>query len=304
MEAVTHAFEVAQQAADKGKLAAYIPELARADIDKLAVAACLSSGEIAAAGTCGEPVTIQSVSKVFMLALALGKVGDSLWQRVGREPSGSAFDSILQLEQENGIPRNPFINAGALVVCDSVLSGHQPKETLAEMMRFVRFLADDEQIFIDRRVARSEAETGNRNRSLAHYLKSCGNLRSPVDLTLGVYFHQCAVAMTTIQLAKAGRFLAFGGKLSHNGSRIVPLKQAQRINAIMLTCGHYDGSGDFAFRVGVPGKSGVSGVVLAVVPGLASIAVWAPGLDPNGNSLLGTKMLEILIGNLGWSVFL
>lgn len=303
-QAVVDAIESAKGATDRGKLASYISELAQADINKLAVAVCLNDGSIVSAGACDEPVTIQSVSKVFMLALALGKVGDQLWQRVGREPSGSSFDSILQLEHENGIPRNPFINAGALVVCDSVLSGHEPKETLGEILQFVRFLAEDEKIFIDQRVASSEAETGFRNRSLAHYLKSCGNLRNPVDLTLGVYFHQCAIAMTTIQLAKAGRFLAFGGKLSPEGSNIIAEKQARRINALMLTCGHYNGSGEFAFRVGIPGKSGVSGVILAIVPGIASIAVWAPGLDRNGNSLLGTNMLEDLVSGLGWSVFL
>jgi glutaminase len=301
--AIAEAIEGARLAADRGKLAAYIPELARADISKLAIAVCLDDGEIVTAGAGDEPVTIQSVSKVFVLALALGKVGDRLWRRVGREPSGSAFDSILQLEHENGVPRNPFINAGALVVCDSVLSGHEPKETLGEILQFVRFLAEDDSIFIDHRVAGSEAETGYRNRSLAHYLKSCGNLDNPVDLTLGVYFHQCAIAMTATQLAKAGRFLAFGGKLSRNGPCIIPAKQARRINALMLTCGHYNGSGEFAFRVGIPGKSGVSGVILATIPDVASVAVWAPGLDVNGNSLLGTRMLESLVSSLNWSVF-
>lgn len=302
--AVADAIESARAVKDRGKLAAYIPELANADINKLAVAVCLDDGEIISAGDCDEPVTIQSVSKVFMLALALGKVGDGLWQRVGREPSGSAFDSILQLEHENGIPRNPFINAGAITVCDAVLSGHQPKETLGEILRFVRFLGEEERIHIDHHVANSEAATGHRNRSLAHYLKSCGNLHNPADLTLGVYFHQCAIAMTAVQLAKAGRFLAFGGRLTPKDLSIIPLKQVRRINALMLTCGHYNGSGEFAFRVGIPGKSGVSGVILAIVPGVASIAVWAPGLDANGNSLLGTNMLEHLINQLGWSVFL
>jgi len=230
----------------------------------------------------------------------LGKVGDGLWKRVGREPSGLAFDSILQLEHEGGVPRNPFVNAGALVVCDAILCGHQPREILGETLRFVQSLGDDQRIAIDRRTALSETDTGDRNRSLAHYLKSCGNLANPVDHVLGVYFHQCAISMTCCQLAKAGRFLAF---CDDNADRFIASKQVRRINAIMLTCGHYNGSGEFAYRVGIPAKSSVSGMILAIVPGIASIAVWSPGLDANGNSLLGTTMLEYIVAKLGWSVF-
>ncbi|HSF93927.1 MAG TPA: glutaminase [Thermohalobaculum sp.] len=288
---------------DRGQVAAYIPELSRADPAKFGIAASLASGEMLGAGDAGEPLTIQSVSKVFALALALGKKGDALWRRVGREPSGLAFDSILQLEHEKGVPRNPFINAGAIVTTDAILAGHQPKETLGEILRFVRFLADDDDIHFDREVAASEAATGHRNRALANYLKSCGNLENPVELTLGVYFHQCAIAMTCRQLAQAGRFLAFGGRLKPGGSRIIAPGQARRINSIMLTCGHYNGSGEFAFRVGLPGKSGVSGAILAIVPGVASIAVWSPGLDANGNSLLGTRALERIVNELGWYIF-
>jgi len=288
---------------ERGTVATYIPELSHADPARFGVAAVLRSGETVSAGDAAEPVTIQSVSKVFALALALGKTGDALWRRVGREPSGLAFDSILQLEHERGIPRNPFINAGAIVTTDAILAGHQPKETLGEIVRFVRFLADDDDIHIDRAVAASEAATGHRNQSLAHYLKSCGNLENPVELTLGVYFHQCAVAMSCRQLASAGRFLAFGGRLGAGGSRIITSGQARRINSIMLTCGHYNGSGEFAYRVGLPGKSGVSGMILAIVPGIASIAVWSPGLDGNGNSLLGTRALEWIVNDLGWYIF-
>ena len=301
--AIEAAAERARAAEERGQVATYIPELSHADPAKFGVAVSLASGEVLATGDADEAFSIQSVSKVFVLALALGKTGERLWRRVGREPSGLAFDSILQLEHEAGIPRNPFINAGALVTTDAVLAGHQPKETLGEILRFVRFLADDDDILFDRAVAASEAATGNRNLALAHYLKSCGNLENPVEMTLGVYFHQCAIAMSCRQLAQAGRFLAHGGLIAPGGPRIISAERARRINAIMLTCGHYNGSGEFAYRVGVPGKSGVSGAILAVIPGLASIAVWSPGLDDNGNSLLGTTALEAIVSELGCSIF-
>ena len=158
------------------------------------------------------PFSIQSISKVFTLTLALGKAGDRLWQRVGREPSGSPFNSIVQLEFEQGIPRNPFINAGAIAVTDLILSGHQPREALGEILRFMQFLADDPSITIDEAVAASEQRTGFRNVALANYMKSFGVLDNPVDFTLGVYFHHCAIAMSCRQLAMAGRFLAHLGR--------------------------------------------------------------------------------------------
>jgi len=302
-EAIARVVERVAAEEHRGEVATYIPELSHADPAKFGIAVSLATGETLGAGDAREPFTIQSVSKVFALALALGKRGDALWRRVGREPSGSSFDSILQLEHEAGIPRNPFINAGAIVTTDAILAGHQPRETLGEMLRYVRFVADDEEIHFDRDVAASETATGHRNMALANYLKSHGNLENPVEMTLGVYFHQCAIAMTCRQLARAGRFLAFGGSLVPGGPRIIAPGQARRINAIMLTCGHYNGSGEFAYRVGLPGKSGVSGGILAIVPGVASIAVWSPGLDANGNSLLGTQALEWLVNDIGWYIF-
>jgi glutaminase len=235
--------------------------------------------------------------------LALGHVGDALWRRVGREPSGNPFNSIVQLERENGIPRNPFINAGAIVVADILLEGHQPKEAIGEVLRFVQYLADDDTIHIDRAVANSERVTGFRNFALANYMRSFGNLRHAPELTLGVYFHLCAIEMSCLQMARAGRFLAHGGKNPDTGHSVVSPERARRINALMLTCGHYDGSGDFAFRVGIPGKSGVGGGILGIVPGVASIAVWSPGLNENGNSKLGSRALEILAKQMNWSIF-
>ena len=288
---------------DRGEVATYIPELARVDPKHFGIAVIDAEGNIAAAGDSDMPFSIQSVSKVFTLTLALGRYGDRLWKRVGREPSGSAFNSIVQLEFERGVPRNPFINAGAIAVTDMILSGHQPREALGEILRFMRFLSNDQSVTIDEAVAASEQRTGFRNIALANYMKSFGVIENPVDLTLGVYFHQCAIAMSCRQLAEAGRFLAHNGRNPETGMSVVHPERARRINAVMLTCGHYDGSGEFAYRVGLPGKSGVGGGILAIAPGKASIAVWSPGLDANGNSHLGRIALEALTKRLGWSIF-
>ena len=288
---------------DRGTVASYIPELARVDANAFGLVVIDADGRVAAAGDSDVPFSIQSISKVFTLTLALGMVGDELWRRVGREPSGSPFNSIVQLERERGVPRNPFINAGAIAVTDVILSGHQPREALGVILRFMRALAQDESIAIDHAVAASEKRTGFRNAALANYMKSFGVLENAVDYTLGVYFHHCAIAMSCRQLAGAGRYLAHAGRSPADGHSIVTPERAKRINAVMLTCGHYDGSGEFAYRVGLPGKSGVGGGILAIAPGTASIAVWAPGLDAAGNSHLGRIALEALTRRMGWSIF-
>ncbi len=287
----------------EGRLADYIPELGKVDPKKLGIVVATVTGDFASTGDVEELFSIQSISKVFTLTMALGKVGDILWERVGREPSGSSFDSIIQLEHNRGIPYNPFVNAGAIVVTDIVLAGHQPREAIGEILRFVRFLADDESVVIDPAVARSETEAGYRNRALANYMRAFGNLHHSVDWTLGVYFHQCAIAMNCRQLAQAGLFLANRGAVPAPLAKVVSPRRARRINSLMLTCGQYDGSGDFAYRVGLPGKSGVGGGVLAIVPGVASIAVWSPALNEQGNSLIGTQVLEQLAARTEWSIF-
>jgi glutaminase len=289
--------------ADRGRVACYIPELASVDIGSFGIVVVDAGGCVASAGDAETPFSIQSISKVFTLTLALGMVGDNLWRRVGREPSGNPFNSIVQLEHERGVPRNPFINAGAIAVTDVILSRRQPREALGEILRFLQFVAEDDRIFIDKSVAESEKRTGFRNIALANYMKSFGVLDNPVDFTLGVYFHHCAIAMTCRQLAMAGRYLAHAGRDQARGTSVVSPERARRINALMLTCGHYDGSGEFAYRVGLPGKSGVGGGILAIVPGKASIAVWSPGLDANGNSRIGRLALERLAKRMGWSVF-
>jgi glutaminase len=290
-------------APDRGAVADYIPPLAQVPLGKFGIAVVLADGTCHLGGDAEEPFSIQSISKVFALTLALGAVGDQLWARVGREPSGSAFNSIVQLESESGIPRNPFINAGAIVVADVLLSSHTPGEVIGELLRFVRGLAGDEGIVIDEAVARAEQETGFRNFALAYYMRAFGNLRHPVEQTLRVYFHQCALALSCRQLALAGRYLMDDGRDPESGRSVVSPQRARRINALMMSCGHYDNSGEFAFRTGLPGKSGVGGGILAVAPGIASIAVWSPGLNEKGNSQLGSLALERLTQRTGWSVF-
>ncbi len=297
--------QIARQMAalpDKGTVASYIPELANVDPEHFAISVALPDGKILSAGDAETRFSIQSVSKVFSLALALGRLGDQLWQRVGREPSGLPFNSILQLEHEQGIPRNPFINAGALAVTDAILEGHQPREVLGELLRFIQSAAEDSDIRINEHVARSETAHGDRNLALAHFMAAHGNLRNAPALTCGTYFHQCALEMTTRQLALAGRFLVGGPDLP-TLPRLISANSVRRINALMLTCGHYDGSGDFAYRVGLPGKSGVGGGILVIAPGRASIAVWSPGLNAQGNSQLGTLAVERLAQKTGWSIF-
>ena len=287
----------------EGKVASYIPPLARVDPRQFGMAVVTVEGDVAAVGDADIPFSIQSISKVFLLTMALGKHGEALWNHLGREPSGSAFNSIVLLEHEQGFPRNPFINAGAILMTDLVLAGHTPREAIGEMVRFLRFLAGAEEIVVDDLVARAEIDTGNRNFALAYFLRDFGRLKHPVEHVLGVYFHHCALAMSCRQLARAGLFLAAGGRDPLSEQRVVPEARARRINALMLTCGHYDGSGDFAYRVGLPGKSGVGGGILAVAPGRASIAVWSPGLNENGNSLIGSLALERFAQRTGWSVF-
>lgn len=287
----------------RGEVATYIPELARVDPRYFAIAIVDARGEIFTGGDADVPFSIQSISKVFTLMLALGKIGDRLWQRVGREPSGSRFNSIVQLEAERGIPRNPFINAGAIAVTDAILAGHQPRETLGEILRFMQFLAADDGVYIDHKVAASEQRTGFRNAALANYMRSFGVIDNPVEYTLGVYYHHCAIAMSCRQLAMAGRVLAHFDSEPSTIRPVLTAERARRINALMLTCGHYDGSGEFAYRVGLPGKSGVGGGILAIAPGKASIAVWSPGLDVSGNSRLGQLALERLSKRMEWSIF-
>jgi glutaminase len=287
----------------RGRVADYIPALARVDARRFGIAVATLDGRVAAAGDARTPFSIQSLSKVFTLTLALERLGADLWRRVGHEPSGSAFNSIVQLEREKGIPRNPLINAGALVVTDTLLADGGPAATIARIVGLMRGLADDPTVSIDPEVAQSEAATGFRNVSLASFLRSFDNLHATPADVLEVYFNQCALSLTCCQLARAGLYLAHEGVDPVTHARVTTPVRTRRINAIMMTCGHYDASGDFAYRVGLPGKSGVGGGILAIAPGRAAIAVWSPGLNEAGTSLVGVLALQKLVALTGWSVF-
>ena len=296
---------VAEMAAqtDRGEVAAYVPALFAVDPKKFGIAVACTDGRLFMAGDAEEPFSVQSLSKVFTLTLALGSVGDHLWARVGHEPSSELFNSIVELERERGIPRNPFVNAGALVIADILLRSHEPREAIGEILRFMRFLAEDDTIVVDGRVARSERQTDYRNAALANYLAAFKNLRNSPERVLGVYAHHCAMSMSCKQIAPAGRFLANAGRNPRNGLQIVSTERARRINALLLTCGQYNGSGEFAFQVGLPAKSGIGGGILAIAPSVAAIAVWSPGLDASGNSRLGCAALQRLAIAQEWSVF-
>lgn len=283
----------------QGRVADYIPQLAEVDDHKFGMAVFDVDGSHASVGDADERFSIQSISKAFTLTLAMQADHERLWQRVGREPSGTAFNSLVQLEFEQGIPRNPFINAGALVVTDLVLS-HMGNANQA-LLDFVRRLSGSADIDYDQAVAASEVARGYRNAAMAHFLKSFGNLDNHPEAVLDAYFHHCALAMSCKELARSFMYLARHGANS-DGEVITP-SQAKYINSLMLTCGTYDAVGDFAYRVGLPGKSGVGGGIVAVMPGVFSVCVWSPGLNPSGNSLAGTRALERFSQLTGQSIF-
>jgi glutaminase len=286
-----------------GDLPTHLPALAQVNLKKLGIAIALGDGSTYVAGDGDEPFSLQSISNIFTLSLTLGHVGAALWNHVGREPSGSPFNSIVQLEAEKGKPRNPLTNAGAIVVCDQLIGRDPPEEAVEEILEFLRERSGDQSVAIDQNVAMSESLAGSLNRSLAHFIAAYGNLSNPVEDVLSVYFRQCAVAMSCRQLARSALYLAFDGMDPVTRQEVVIPSRSRRINALMLTCGHYDNSGDFAFRIGLPGKSGSGGGILATVPGVGAVAVWSPGLNAARTSLAGAVLLEKLVERTGWSIF-
>ncbi len=282
----------------RGAVADYIPALARVEPWRFGMAVAEVDGAVHGVGDWERPFSVQSISKVFTLALALSR-GDSVWARVGREPSGDPFNSLVQLEHEDGIPRNPFINAGALVVTDELACEGDAADAL---LAFLRHESGRTEIAVDPEVAASEAGHADRNRALAYFMASYGNMRHPVPSVLDQYVRQCSIAMSCGDLARSALFLARHG-VRNDGSRLLGLSAAKRINAVMLTCGTYDAAGEFAYRVGLPGKSGVGGGIVAIVPGRCAVCVWSPGLDARGNSVAGVAALDRFTTLTGWSVF-
>ena len=284
-----------------GKVADYIPALAETNPLHYGISMTTLDGVQCDAGDASINFSIQSISKVFTFAMVMSRLGDEIWTAVGREPSGNPFNSLVQLEYEHGVPRNPFINAGALVITDRLISLYdRPKEALLD---FIRSLTGNDDIYIDQRIARSEREHANRNMALAYFMKSFGNIQNDVDTLIDVYCSQCAISMNCIDLARSFLFLANRGVNPFTLEQVLTVSQAKRLGAVMLTCGFYDESGDFAFRAGLPGKSGVGGGIVAYIPGNLSIAVWSPGLNRHGNSALGVETLERFTTDIGNSIF-
>jgi glutaminase len=292
--------------AAKGEVATYIPALADADPEAFAMAAVEMDGTEHVSRDADVAFPIQSISKVFSLVLAMQKAGEGsgvskeLWRRVGREPSGDPFNSLVQLEHDEGVPRNPMINAGALVV-DDVLLDHCDDPT-AEVLELLEELTAEE-LSIDQKVVDAEGQTSHRNRAMANLMADFGNLTSSVDEVLDSYTKQCGIEMTARQLARACRFLAYDGVDPASGRQVVSGALARRVAALMLTCGTYDAAGEFAFNVGLPCKSGVAGSIIALVPERMGVCVWSPPLDRSGNSLAGRVALHELSAELDLTIF-
>jgi glutaminase len=283
-----------------GNIATTIPELANVNPDKFGICLTTIDGKVFSVGDSNEKFSIQSVSKALSVTLAFSHLGEKIWERVGVEPSGNPFNSLVQLEYEKGIPRNPFINAGALVIADMLVSClEHPKE---DFLHFIREISGCDTINYNLKVAQSEKDTGFRNAALTNFLKSFGNINNDVDQVLDFYFHQCSVEMTCKELADAFFFFANEG-VTKNGKQILTSSQAKRINALMQTCGFYDESGEFTYKVGLPGKSGIGGGIAAVLPKQFSVATWNPRLNEKGNSELGMYALEQLTTKTGMSIF-
>ncbi|MDT3778156.1 glutaminase [Nitrospira sp. MA-1] len=284
-----------------GTVATYIPQLASVSPQNFGMAVQTVDGDVFQVGQALEPFSIQSISKVYTLTLGFPFEGDNIWTRVGLEPSGSTFNSLVQLEYEHGIPRNPFINAGALVISDILLSHLQ--DAKPSFLDYVRQRANNAAVQDDPQVARSERQTGFRNAAMANFLRSFSNLTNEVEEVLEFYYFHCSLSMSCVDLAKGFLFLANKGLCPWTNQQVLTQSQTKRVNALMLTCGTYDAAGDFAFNVGLPGKSGVGGGIVAVIPNRLTVAVWSPGLNEKGNSLAGQYALELFTTKTGVSIF-
>ncbi|EPC00783.1 glutaminase [Litchfieldella anticariensis FP35 = DSM 16096] len=280
-----------------GRVADYIPALAEQNANKFGIAVCTNDGQVYAAGDARDAFSVQSIAKVFLLTLSLRVYQDTLWERVGLNPSGMPFNSLTQLEAERGKPRNPFINAGAIVVADRLVSAFAtPSKHIRDV---ARRLSGNESILIDARVLESEWQHRSRNAAMAYLMKAFGNIDNDVDQVLHSYFSCCSLAMSCVDLAIALNYLAADGHAQAMGEQFIAADLARRINSIMFTCGMYDAAGDFAYRVGLPAKSGVGGGIIAIVPGKMTVCAWSPALDENGNSVAAQYALELLANEMG-----
>jgi len=285
----------------QGRVADYIPALADVPANQLGIAVYGNDGSLHTAGDAETVFSVQSISKIFSLVQAIGHSGEAIWERLGHEPSGQPFNSLVQLEFERGRPRNPFINAGALVICD--INQSRFAAPALSMRDFARRLSGNPHVLVDGKVAESEYQHRSRNAAMAYLMKSFGNFHNEVEDVLRSYFNHCALQMNCVDLARAFCFLANEGYCKHSGDQILTPRQSKQVNSIMATSGLYDEAGNFAYRVGLPGKSGVGGGIIAVVPGQFTVCVWSPELNAAGNSLAGMKALELLSERINWSVF-
>ncbi len=286
---------------DAGQVAPYIPELAEIDPSKFGVHLAATSGEQSGIGDHREKFSIQSIGKVLSLTLAFQQRGEVLWDRVGVEPSGNPFNSLWQLEYEKGKPRNPLINSGAIVICDMLCTLYD--DPLKELLGFVRKISGNEEISCNKQVAASEKKLGFRNAALINLMKSCHNIDNEIDKVMDLYYHMCSIEMSCEELANTFLLYANHGKLVTTGEPVITSSMAKRINAIMQTCGFYDEAGEYTFKVGLPGKSGIGGGIVAIHPGSYAVAVWSPRLNAKGNSVKGMQLLETLTSKTGLSIF-
>ena len=298
---IENAYKLTRPLKDPGKIATYISELANVNPAKFGVHMIKVDGTNFGIGDHLENFSIQSIAKVLSLALAVKFLGERIWTRVDVEPSGTKFDSLLLLETYKGIPRNPFVNSGAIVICDILIS--HLENAREEFLEFVRDLSDIPDLTYSDKIADSEKATGYRNVALCNFIKSFGNIKNEPAEVLDFYFDMCSLEMNCQQLSRTFSFLANGGRKLSNGEKIITRSQTKRINALMLTCGFYDESGEFAFKVGLPGKSGVGGGIVALYPNNYTIAVWSPRLNANGNSFKGMKLLEDMTTHSELSIF-
>lgn len=300
-DSIDEIYQLVKNEANHGELAAYIPELAKINPDNFGIYLSTIDKHETGIGNYTEKFSVQSISKIFSLIMAYKILGHDLWKRVGVEPSGTAFNSLVQLEADNGIPRNPFMNSGAIVICDILIS--QLKNPKQDVIEFIKTISNNSNIDYSQKIVESERSVGHRNTALCHYIKSYGNIHNDPEAVLDLYFNLCSIEMSCQQLSKACLFLANNGITVTTKEPILNSSETKRINAIMQTCGFYDESGEFTFKVGLPGKSGVDGGIIAIHPNKYSIAVWSPKLNAKGNSYRGMKFLEQFTTKIQASIF-
>ncbi|MDN3687020.1 glutaminase [Cyclobacterium jeungdonense] len=300
-ELISEVYQEVNELDLRGKVADYIPELTKVSRNRFGIALIDLEGKVYGVGDYQVPFSIQSISKVFTLTMVFHKFRSKLWSRVNVEPSGNPFNSIAQLEYEKGVPRNPFVNPGALVITDALTSKFEnPTQSIRD---YIDELAGQHCVRINEEVMQSELQHAERNTAMAYFLKAYKNFDNDIPEVIRTYVYQCSIEMCCEELAKAFSYLANDGYSIFAKREILNESQSRRVNALMLTCGFYDESGEFAFRVGLPGKSGVGGGVAAIMPGKFSIAVWSPELNEKGNSVKAIKALELLTDKLKFSLF-